>query len=425
MKNALVESPLAKKIKRTKSVLNAEELQQELDDQRDQAIQNQVENTDVIIDEEPKQKPKRKVKQNPTVAKSEIEVVTIKENPTSTKVVTIKNESTPASRPNRKTKPRKKTEVVAELETPSTPTKMPNFNPKLINEKTIMVEEDANVYFKKYNVSIAIELITPEIATEALANFNGANRPVSRRNIYVLEDQIKNNWMFNGVPLIYAEDLSLVDGQHRYLACANTGIPFVALVVRGVQKKAFTTVDQQHKRTLSDFIATGTQATLYREKAHVSNNLFYFEEYEFSPNCKKKHTITPVHALAFYKKHEDEIVSAVDYIVDTYGKKALPLSVARLSFTYLILSRIDNAQAKEFLRQLITGAQIPEGSPIIPLKAVLVLEMKEYYKYRNATMLIQDLIFRVWNMYRSDKVSKNAMKSIKLNLNLIKTTLPK
>jgi hypothetical protein len=46
-------------------------------------------------------------------------------------------------------------------------------------------------------------------------------------------------WALNGKSLIFDSNGRLLNGQHRLTACAQSGVPLVTLVVRGVNPSVF------------------------------------------------------------------------------------------------------------------------------------------------------------------------------------------
>jgi hypothetical protein len=98
-------------------------------------------------------------------------------------------------------------------------------------------------------MSVKVEqvIITPQMAQEWLG-VNKKNRRVTVSHVRKLENMFRKGEMeLNGQTVKISNTGVLLDGQHRLMACANTGIPFPCLVVRGLPDDVFDTIDTGSK----------------------------------------------------------------------------------------------------------------------------------------------------------------------------------
>lgn len=103
-------------------------------------------------------------------------------------------------------------------------------------------------------INTNIELITPFSANEYLKN-NTQNRKININHVRELARAITNNdWELNGVPVIFAENGRLIDGQHRLHAIVWANRPVKMLVIRGVSNSSFDTIDVGMKRTTGQIL---------------------------------------------------------------------------------------------------------------------------------------------------------------------------
>jgi len=99
-----------------------------------------------------------------------------------------------------------------------------------------------------------IMVITPEIAKLYLEK-NPTNRKINPREVEKLANAIKKGeWELNGEAIIINEHGELADGQHRLTAVIKADTPITALVVKGVSKRSFHTIDVGKPRTLPDIL---------------------------------------------------------------------------------------------------------------------------------------------------------------------------
>lgn len=93
-----------------------------------------------------------------------------------------------------------------------------------------------------------VETITPEKACDWL-EYNYNNRPVARGHLHQLCGALtRGEWEFNGDPIRFAQDGTLLDGQHRLIAVSTTGVSIESLVIYGLPKERFALIDTQLKR---------------------------------------------------------------------------------------------------------------------------------------------------------------------------------
>lgn len=105
------------------------------------------------------------------------------------------------------------------------------------------------------NVAITIEEITPEIAAEMLKS-NTMNRKMAQMRGIETAAAIRNGeFELNGATIVFAEDGTLLDGQHRLFACVAYNTAITSIVVRGISKSAQITMDTGKRRSVSDYLS--------------------------------------------------------------------------------------------------------------------------------------------------------------------------
>lgn len=99
-------------------------------------------------------------------------------------------------------------------------------------------------------------VLTPEMAMELLEH-NTLNRPLTDQHVKRLAQQIiDGKWKFNGDTIKISADGQILDGQHRLWACIEAKMPIDTMIVRGVQRDAFATIDTLRKsRSAGDTVA--------------------------------------------------------------------------------------------------------------------------------------------------------------------------
>lgn len=120
--------------------------------------------------------------------------------------------------------------------------------------------------------------VTPQMAAAWLEN-NVDNRKVIPGHLKSLEAFFRRGEMkLNGQTIKFSVTGRLLDGQHRLMACANTGVGFWTLVVYGLEEDSFDTIDVGGKpRQVRDILGIRGEANA-RDLAAALNSLNDFSE---------------------------------------------------------------------------------------------------------------------------------------------------
>lgn len=151
-----------------------------------------------------------------------------------------------------------------------------NIENKIVQE----FESKNNVIYPE--ISIKVELITPQLAEEYLLK-NNMNRKAKNTvvNKYI-NDMKKGNWMFNGTTIKISTTGQILDAQHRLKACVRSGKSFYSVVVKGINEDAFKTYDI--------------------EKPDNAKEVFkkYLEKIEKNPNINQTYILNLIEVLIDY-----------------------------------------------------------------------------------------------------------------------------
>lgn len=104
-------------------------------------------------------------------------------------------------------------------------------------------------------ITSQVESVTPEVAANYL-KMNLHNRPLNKGQVRFYSAQMqRGEWELNGEALIFADNGELLDGQTRLHAVIASGVTIQTVVVRGIKKDAFKTIDTARARTPGDILA--------------------------------------------------------------------------------------------------------------------------------------------------------------------------
>ena len=253
-----------------------------------------------------------------------------------------------------------------------------------------------------------IEWITPDIAKEYL-KLNILNRKMSESHVADLCDKVKNGlFEFNGESIIFSDDNVLLDGQHRLMACVKTGIPFESVVVRGVPRKAISTIDIGRNRSVADlFTMEGIM-----DSNKVSSMVQSYIRFSKGSVSVFGHTrrmeglkVSRKDMLEFYYTHKDLITEINLFASQCYRKvRILKHSEIGGLALYLIIDKCHNIDVvKSFFFMLVFNQGVTNDT-INTLRDKLINDLASDRKM--LSRLKYSLLAKCWNAYITGKVLK-------------------
>lgn len=148
-------------------------------------------------------------------------------------------------------------------------------------------------------------LVTPEMAADWLTK-NVKNRPVSRQHVTRLaQSMARGEWDLNGATIRFASTGRLLDGQHRLMACVESGCAFETLVVYGLSEDSFATIDQANRsRKIADVLSIEAGASMKNVAAALAVLYQMRELKEINPSkFNTSHGFTVTVAREMLYKH--------------------------------------------------------------------------------------------------------------------------
>jgi hypothetical protein len=96
-------------------------------------------------------------------------------------------------------------------------------------------------------------LVTPEMAKHWLETTNTRNRPISEMHwMKIWLDIVEGRWKYNGEPISFASNGTLLNGQHRLRACAESEAAIDTDVIFGLDPDVMNTIDIGKVRTAAN-----------------------------------------------------------------------------------------------------------------------------------------------------------------------------
>lgn len=245
--------------------------------------------------------------------------------------------------------------------------------------------------------------ITPSIASQMLKR-NTNNRRVSKAQVIKLARDMKlGKWQLNGDSIRFAEDGSLMDGQHRLAACVQSGAPFQTIVLKNVAAESQKTIDTGKRRTIGDALdfagysdtrALASCSALIYEYLKAGNNL---------PPTTRTHASSSV-IVEFVEEHP-EMVSITAKARKLYKATGRSILVQIAGLLYFMLSSRNEDAADEFFDKLGSGANLPDKSPILQYRNWLIktkaIQATTDRRYEYKTVICNGV--NAWNKWRQGK----------------------
>lgn len=239
-----------------------------------------------------------------------------------------------------------------------------------------------------------VATITPVLAEQYLAK-NTHNRGTKLTNLKKVARALENGeWKLNGEAIKIATDGTILDGQHRLLAIASTGIPMTTLIIRGLAKESQETMDGGSPRAANDVLKLRGEPNSVILAA-VAKKIAAYNAYGLKPAINNHGIVTTA-----------EITSVVDSTpgireLAMRAKKVASMSGLTGSLAGLLIhvfEAINPDDAEFFFDRLTTGEMLGQGDPIYELRRSLS-QLKSQIGEKPQTY-IAAICIKAWNKYR-------------------------
>lgn len=217
---------------------------------------------------------------------------------------------------------------------------------------------------------LKIITITPEKAMQLLER-NNINRPLNDQHVKRIARQITDGkWRFNGDTIKIATTNDVLDGQHRLWAIIEAKTPVDTIIVEGIEREAFATIDTLRKpRSFADIVAlNGTS----RHRNYIASALTWLirwqsgviETYKAPENRVENSDIETAFA------QNPGIVRAVEECHKARGIG----STAIIAFLYYVIFNRNEKLAERMIDTLADPAGIGVNDPFFRFRAYLAAD---------------------------------------------------
>jgi hypothetical protein len=228
-------------------------------------------------------------------------------------------------------------------------------------------------------VQMPVVEITPAVAKRLLqGNIN--NRNLRKRKIETYATAMKaGQWRPTREPIEFAEDGTLLNGQHRLHAVIESGVTILNPVKLGVDPREQLVMDTGMSRMASDVLAMNG----YEDATQLAAAAKILYLWRNAPGM----TMLRAGSSRINNEIVEEFVEQNASLTDsvklakeaTKSFKLLPASVMA-ALHYEIRGKHGQTKADEFFRQFAEGFNLQPGSPILALRNVLLKSTTAYTK---------------------------------------------
>lgn len=254
-------------------------------------------------------------------------------------------------------------------------------------------------YFSKYEVSVEVEEISPAIAEFYLDNFNVQNRNPSNIRVKEYADIMKKGmWYFNGDVIRFDTTGTLIDGQHRLLACVLSGVTIDALVIRGIKPKTKCTIDTGKVRTGGDALTIDCGATS-GDAATISSCIklvnIYVTNGSLIPAMGGGYNKTNnAEVKEIYSNNKEELDNAL-MLTKRYKVNGALIQRGDIMFLILMFLRKNKELAIPFLDKVLHGENISLTDSEYILREILMASKMGVRKLTRFQVISS--VIRTWN----------------------------
>lgn len=245
-------------------------------------------------------------------------------------------------------------------------------------------------------VTATMETITPMRAKEYLAHSSG-NRPIKHTRVDRYSKMMADgSWVFNGEAIQFDKNGRLMNGHHRLFGGIKANVPFISLVVRGLEPEAIKSIDTGTVKTAGHIL------TIYGGKhvnaiAAACNWIFRYREMLTIRDSRALfHSSSYPHQdiVDFWQANRDQLEKSA-----VISGRAKVIQVGLGTGFHFLFSEKSVEQADRFFDDLATGANLPKNDGAWLLRERLNTDKTA--KHKLSPVERAALIVRAWNQRRN------------------------
>lgn len=236
--------------------------------------------------------------------------------------------------------------------------------------------------------------VTPEIAQHWMT-FNTSNREVTQAKLEQFQHEMeRGEWKIQGDTIRFAYG-KLLDGQHRLMALALSGVTLPMLVVHGLDPETQANMDTGRGRTPRDVLSI--EGLDKWESSTLGSAIHTIMAYESGLSLYSARKFLNREVRNYYLEHKSAIEATVQFTKGLPRKHPI-VPHARSMALHYIFAKLDREAADQFFTRLTTGEGLPKSSPVFHLRQRLLSDLID----KRSRSAFEQLAFivKTWNSVR-------------------------
>jgi hypothetical protein len=255
-------------------------------------------------------------------------------------------------------------------------------------------------------MKVEIVTMTPELAAELLAR-NTKNRTVARASVAALARDMANGaWQVNGDTIRIAKDGLVLDGQHRMLACMQSGVSYEALIVSDLDEDVRSTIDVGRGRSMGDELSIEGHKSANMLAAALRGVMLYLLDAPYGGSWKptNQELLQTLDALVAAEVPMDILTTMVRPVARVISGGSV---LAVMALTY---SQSGDYQ-EEFCGRVADGSDLSAGDPRLALRnAMLTIKARTSGRGLHTPEALRAVTI-TWNAWHSGR----SLKTVKIS----------
>lgn len=224
-------------------------------------------------------------------------------------------------------------------------------------------------------------VVTPVMAGELLEH-NRLNRPIRDLHVQRIAAQIATGkWKFNGDTIKIADTGDVLDGQHRLWAIIEAKTPVETVIIRGIDREAFATIDTiRSVRSGADVLAL---SGVSRYRNIISSALQWLLRWQNGTITNFRAPENRIENSDIERAHaaHPAMVRAVEASTRLRGLA----NPSIMGFFYYVLSNRNQELADRMMATLIDPASVSVEDPFFRLREYFI---SEHHKFKDPVVTI-------------------------------------
>lgn len=222
----------------------------------------------------------------------------------------------------------------------------------------------------KFNATVSIEKISPEMAKVMLENVIGGQRILREYAIKQLAKEMRmGRFRLSSDAILFVRG-SLANGQHRLMAVIQSALAQLFIVMRTSDKKVYDVIDCGLSRSIGD-VLNQDRISYSKVIASISRLVVLYDKRLLTrqghswirpeKNGEYREMWTRGDTIEYARSHQDSLMKTSKFVVELYDKKRI-LTKSMAGALIEITSRKYPGKGEEFIEKIFNGTSSDDAA---------------------------------------------------------------